>query len=91
MTKYLNEDKFLKALTEINDINFNEINWLNTNFDLYKQTLNWPNGFPPIKRSHLVKRNLNEKFNSVYRELLDEQNYQLDDNEQTLTINNNKL
>ena len=71
------EDKYLKALSEINSDEFQERDWLYRNFKLYKETLNWPDNLPPIKRSNLIKGTLREKFNSTYKEILQEFEYSL--------------
>ena len=82
----INEDKYLKALSEMNNIHFNDKNWLINNFELYKQTLNWPENLPPINRSNLITGILMEKFNSTYKELLTEFEYELNNEKQTLEI-----
>lgn len=86
MIENLNDDKYLKALSEINDQNYDEIAWLYSYFELYKTTLNWPDDLPPLKRCYLKKGQLKEKFNSVYREILGKNNYQFDNKKQTLTV-----
>lgn len=82
----INEDKYLKVLAEINSNQFNEKIWLANNFQLYKQTLNCPENFPPINRSNLITGTLMEKFNSTYKELLSEFEYELNSEKQTLEI-----
>jgi len=82
----LNEDKYLKALAEMNNNHFNEKEWLMNNFELYKLTLNWPNNLPPINRSNLIIGTLREKFNSTYIELLCEYKHELNNDDQTLII-----
>lgn len=90
MTKheFHEEDFYFSALAELNSDHFSEKTWLIKYFELYKQTLNWPKGFPPIRRSNLVKGTLKEKFNSTYLEILKalESGYLLDNNVQTLEI-----
>lgn len=88
LDKIFNEDLYLKALIELNSDHFSEKIWLIKYFELYKQTLNWPKGFPPIRRSNLVKGTLNEKFNMTYLEILKalHSGYLLDNNTQTLEI-----
>ena len=80
------EDKYLKALSDINSDEFLERDWLHRNFNLFKQTLNWPKNLPPIDRSNLAKGTLREKFNSTYKEILNEFEYRLDNELQTLEI-----
>lgn len=72
------EDKYLKALSDINSDDFEAREWLYQNFNLYKETLNWPKNRPPIGRSNLIKGTLREKFHSTYKEILDEFDYRLD-------------
>lgn len=80
------EDKYLKALSDINSDEFKEREWLYRYFNLYKQTLNWPDNLIPIGRSNLVKGTLREKFNSTYTEILEEFEYILDNKLKTLEI-----
>jgi hypothetical protein len=80
------EDKYLKALSEINSDEFQERDWLYGHFKLYKETLNWPDNLPPIKRSNLIKGTLREKFNSTYKEILREFDYRMDNKLKTIEI-----
>lgn len=80
------ESPYLKALSEINSDGFQERDWLYRNFNLYKETLNWPDNLIPIERSNLVKGTLREKFNSTYKEILEEFEYFLDNKFKTLEI-----
>ena len=82
----INQENYLKALTEISNNNFTKKNWLINNFELYKQTLNWPKNLLPINRSNLISGTLMEKFNSAYKELLSEFEYKLNNEKQTLEI-----
>ncbi|MEI6312223.1 MAG: reverse transcriptase family protein [Bacteroidota bacterium] len=82
----INEENYLKALTEISNNGFTKKNWLINNFELYKQTLNWPKNLPPINRSNLIKGTLRERFNSTYKELLSEFEYELNNENQMLKI-----
>lgn len=82
----LHEDKYLKALTELNDTDFNKKNWLINNFEIYKLTLNWPSGLPPINRSDLQLSDLGNKFISTYFDILSEFNFELINENQTLKI-----
>jgi len=72
----LDEDKYLGALAEMSQTDFNEKEWLKNNFELYKSTLNWPPNLPPINRSNLIKGTWREKFNSIYGERLFEQSHE---------------
>lgn len=80
------EDKYLKALSEMNSDEFEEREWLNRYFNLYKETLIWPKNRPPIGRSNLIKGTLREKFHSTYNEILDEFDHILNNEFQTLEI-----
>ena len=80
------ESPYIKALSEINSDDFEERDWLYRNFNLYKETLNWPDNLPPIGRSNLIKGTLREKFNSTYKEILEEFEYFLDNKFKTLEI-----
>lgn len=82
----LYEDKYIKAFAEMSNNHFNEKEWLMNNFEIYKLTLNWPPNLPPINRSNLVKGTLREKFNSVYKEILTNYDYELNNDDQTLII-----
>ena len=86
MYKDFYEDKYLKALSEINSDEFEQRDWLYRNFKLYKETLIWPDNLPPIGRSNLLKGTLREKFNSTYKEILEEFEYFLDNKFKTLEI-----
>jgi hypothetical protein len=83
-----NESPYLEALVEINSDHFNEKKWLITNFELYKSTLNWPVNLPPINRSNLNVGTLQEKFNATFQEILLEFEFQEDNENQTLILNN---
>ena len=78
------EDDYLKALMNYSDLE-NRI-WLLKYFELYKSTLNWPDGLPPIKRCGLITGTLRVKFNSYYHETLSKFNHNLDNENQTLEI-----
>ena len=86
MDTNFDEDKYLKALSEINSDEFQERDWLYRNFNLYKETMNWPDNLWPIERSNLIKGTLREKFNSTYKEILQEFDYRLDKKLKTLEI-----
>jgi hypothetical protein len=87
----LNEDKYIKAFAEMNNTHFNEKEWLVNNFEIYKLTLNWPHNLPPIDRSNLIKGTLREKFNSIYKEILTDYEYELNNDDQTLIIKEKHL
>ena len=85
----VNENKYLQALSEISNDNFDEKKWLIKNFELYKQTLNWPENRPAINLSGLIKGTLSEKFNSTYYENLLEFEHELNNKEKKLIFKNN--
>lgn len=80
------ESKYLEVFSEIGNYDFDERNWLVRNFKLYKQTLNWPKNLPPINRTNLIAGTLRESFNSIYKELLSEFEYEINNEKQTLEI-----
>ena len=80
------ESPYLQALVAINFLPFSEKEWLLSNFDLYKSTLNWPDNLPPIRRSNLQKGTLIEKFNTTYREILSEFDHELDNENHVLIL-----
>lgn len=80
------ESPYLKALSEVSSDNFDERDWLYRNFNLYKETLNWPDNLPPIGRSNLIKGTLREKFHSTYYEILEEFEYILNNNLKSIEI-----
>jgi len=80
------EDKYIQAFAEMSNHHFNEKEWLVNNFEIYKLTLNWPPNLPPINRSNLIKGTLREKFNSIYREILNDYEYELNNGNQTIII-----
>ena len=78
------EDDYLRALAEMSNVHFTEKEWLINNFELYKLTLVWPPNLPPINRPNLVKGTLKEKFNSTYRIVLSEFDYEFNNEKRTL-------
>jgi hypothetical protein len=80
------EDDYLSALAKFS--NLKSKIWLLNYFELYKSTLNWPVGSPPINRSNLITGTLRDKFNSTYFDTLSEFEYELDNEKQTLIIKN---
>jgi hypothetical protein len=80
------ESPYLQALVAINSLPFSGKEWLLSNFDLYKSTLNWPDNLPPIRRSNLQKGTLIEKFNTTYNENLSEFDHELDNENHVLIL-----
>jgi hypothetical protein len=81
-----NEDNFIKALVEINNLNLIKSEWLLNNFILYKQSLNWPNNLPPIKRTCIIKSPIVDKFNIIYESVLNEFDYRFNNEEKILEL-----
>jgi hypothetical protein len=80
------EDNFINALVEINNLNLIKSEWLLNNFILYKQSLNWPNNLPPIKRTCVIKSPIVEKFNIIYESILNEFEYRFNNEEKKLEL-----
>jgi hypothetical protein len=78
------EDDYLRGLVAYS--NLPREKWLIQYFELYKSTLIWPPGLPPINRCDLVEGTLRAKFNSTYRELLSEFDYEFDNMQRRLTM-----
>jgi hypothetical protein len=79
------EDDYLQGLVAYSDLPKKE--WLLQYFGLYKSTLIWPPGYPPINTCNLIKGTLREKFNSTYKAVLLEFDYEFDNEQRTLTLN----
>jgi len=71
------QSPYIKSLSEISSDDFEERDWLYRNFNLYKETLIWPDNLPPIGRSNLNKGTLREQFHSTYYEILEGFEYSL--------------
>jgi hypothetical protein len=80
------EEKHIKALLEINNLNLLKRKWLLDYFILYKQSLNWPNNLPPIKRTCIINTPSIEKFNLKYESILSQFDYRLNDEEKRLEL-----
>jgi hypothetical protein len=86
------EQTYLNALQDLNSNDHDEKKWLIHYFELYKFTLNWPGGFPPITRTNLIEGSLKKLFNSNFNEILNLYYYQFDNNKKQLLLlykNNN--
>jgi hypothetical protein len=84
MMKYFDENDYLKALMDSSNIPGKT--WLLEYFEIYKSTLIWPPGLPPIKRCGIVPGSMREKFHTNYRAILEGHEYELENNKQFLTI-----
>lgn len=82
----MNEDEqeYLNALEELKSIDFIEDKWLLNYFELYKLTLNWPTGLPPINRTNLIEGTHRNVFNFNYGEILKGYDYKFDNNNKLL-------
>jgi hypothetical protein len=78
------EQVFLDALEELKSEDFKADKWLLNYFDLYKLTLNWPTGLPPINRTNLIEGTQRFFFNFNYAEILKEYDYEFDNNNKLL-------
>ena len=79
---YYYEDDYLKALAQFSDLK-RKI-WLLKYFELYKSTLLWPPGLPPINTCNLIPGTLKAQFNSLYHDKLSDFEYEFDNEKQTL-------
>jgi hypothetical protein len=79
---FYEEDDYLRALAKYSDLPVKT--WLFQYFELYKSTLIWPPGLPPINRCGLIPGTFRTKFNSFYREKLDEFTHDFDNENQTI-------
>jgi hypothetical protein len=78
------EEEYLNALAELKSIDFNQKKWLLNYFELYKVTLNWPTGLPPINRTNLIDENHRKNFNFNYTAILNGYDYKFDNNKKLL-------
>jgi hypothetical protein len=58
--------------------------WLEDYFELYKTTLIWPPGFPPIPTCNMPEGTIRKKFHSTYKRILSEFSYEFDNEKRTL-------
>lgn len=78
------EQKYNFALWESELSSIDKKLWLIDYFELYKTTLIWPPGLPPIKTCGLIEGSLREKFYSTYRNTLSDFEYEFDNDSRTL-------
>lgn len=81
---YYDENDYLIALAQYHYQK--RKTWLVDYFELYKSTLIWPDGLPPIRTCNLIEGTRIEKFNSLYRASLSEFDYEFDNDKRTLRI-----
>lgn len=79
-----NEQEYISALMELKRIDVDEEKWLLNYFELYKLTLNWPTGLPPINRTNLLEGTHRFFFNFNYNKILKGYDYKFDNNNKIL-------
>ena len=75
------------ALNDLETKDLDKKKWLFDYFELYKTTLIWPPGLPPIKTCGLIEGSLREEFHSTYRLTLSDFEYEFDNKSRTLKFN----
>jgi hypothetical protein len=85
-----NEQEYLNGLMELKRIDVDEKKWLLSYFELYKFTLNWPDGLPPINRTNLIDGTHRTNFNFNYTAILNCYDYKFDNNKKILLSLNKK-
>lgn len=78
------EDDYLHGLVAYIDLPREE--WLMQYFELFKSTLVWPPGLPPIKRPCMVEGTLKLRFHNTFQAALNEYDYKTDNHNQTLSL-----
>jgi hypothetical protein len=78
------DDDYRNALAKYKYFDCKE--WLLQYFELYKSTLIWPPGLPPIKRCHLVPGSLIAQFHTLYHDKLSDFEHEFNNEKQTLEI-----
>lgn len=86
MRPFAEELEYHIALNDIQDAGIDKKQWLKDNFLLYKTTLIYPIGLPPIKICNLEKRPVILAFHKTYREILEEFEYEFDNNLRALIL-----
>lgn len=81
---FYDENDYLIALAQYNYLTMRT--WLIDYFELYKSTLIWPDGLPPIKTCNLIAGSIKEKFYSIYHATLSEFDYRFDNDKRILII-----
>lgn len=78
------EQEYHFALWEAGLTSTNKKLWLEDYFELYKTTLIWPPGLPPIRTCNMPEGTIRESFHSTYKKLLSEYSYEFDNEKRTL-------
>lgn len=79
---FYDEIHYLRALMDSTNLSKEE--WLHEYFELYKSTVIWPPGLPPIRTCYIVKDSYMEKFHLMYLTVLRESTYVTDNKQRTL-------
>ncbi len=64
------KDKYLEALVDVSNEDLTEKEWLIKYAELYKTTINQPEGLPAIPRSMIKKGSLKLKFHEAYNHFI---------------------
>ncbi len=78
------DHKYNFALWEVELDSTDKILWLIDHFELYKTTLIWPPGFPPIPTCNMPKGTIRESFHSTYKKILSEFDVEMDNSHQKI-------
>jgi hypothetical protein len=78
-------DKYLQALSNYSEEE--ELEWLIHYFDLYKNTLTWPDDLPPLVRIGMSK--FKKSFHGFYKEHLDKYEYEFVNYKRKLKVKSN--
>jgi|GEM_PF-3381472 len=78
MFPFAEEFEYQIALNEIQDDGIDKKQWLMDNFFLYKTTVSWPPGIPPIPWYYLEKTPLILAFHKKYEKIFWEFDVKLD-------------
>jgi hypothetical protein len=81
---YYDENDYLNALAQYHYLK--RKTWLVQYFELYKSTLIWPDGLPPIKTCNLIEGTIKEKFYTFYRAALEQFDYEFDNDKRSLVF-----
>lgn len=81
---YYEESDYIRGLSKYLDLD--RKTWLIRFFEMYKSTLNWPPGLPPIPRCYMYRGTLREKFHSTYKNELEEFPHRLNNDKQSLVF-----
>lgn len=83
-------DDYLNALLDLNSDQLLEKEWISMYFDLYRASVNWPIGLPPIQIFEKEPSGLRSKFISTFEEMLPRNEISFNNYERSLK-NSNEL